>query len=154
MAILLAAGLPAAALAYPDGAPWGHAGIDGGEDCTACHFQWDAVRASEDITIEGLPARFEAGQVYVLVVRVLEPGAANGFELAATGGRFEAADTATQAEGGAAHSVESSHAWTIRWHAPEERLDTVRFWLAVNEGNGDESEFGDRIHLKDWEVPG
>ena len=59
-----------------------------------------------------------------------------------------------EAEGGAAHSVETGDSWTIRWHAPEASDEAVRFWLAVNQGNGDESEFGDRIHLKDWEVSG
>ena len=27
-------------------------------------------------------------------------------------------------------------------------------WLAVNAANGDESEFGDHIHLKNWEFAG
>lgn len=151
-AILLAAGLPAASLAYPDGPPWGHAGVDGGEDCTACHFQWDAVQASEQIVIDGLPARYEAGACYDLVVQVLDSGDTNGFELAATGGRFEAADATTQTNGGAAHSVATGDSWTVRWTAPDDPDAPVRFWLAVNAANGDDSEFGDRIHLKNWEV--
>lgn len=153
-AMLLAAGFPAAALAYPDGPPWGHSGVDGGDDCTACHFQYDAVVQSERLVLEGLPGRYEAGQTYPLTVRVVDSGETNGFELAATSGAFERGGPATAVNGAAAHSVEAGSQWQVIWHAPETAGTTVRFWLAVNAANGDESEFGDRIHLKNWEVPG
>lgn len=153
-AMLLAAGFPAASLAYPDGPPWGHAGVDGGEDCTACHFQYDAVTQSERLELDGLPARYEAGQRYELTVRVNDSGEANGFELAATCGMFEPAGPRTDVNGAAAHSVATASAWQVIWHAPETAGTPVRFWLAVNTANGDESEFGDRIHLKNWEIPG
>lgn len=153
-AALLAAGFPAAALAYPDGPPWGHAGVDGGDDCTACHFQYDAVAQSQSIAIEGLPGRYEAGQTYPLTVRVVDSGETNGFELAATAGRFERTDPNTDVNGGAVHSVETGASWQVEWHAPDETGGPVRFWLAVNAANGDESEFGDRIHLQNWEIPG
>ncbi|MEN0651565.1 MULTISPECIES: choice-of-anchor V domain-containing protein [Hyphobacterium] len=153
-AMLMAAGLPAVSLAYPDGPPWGHAGVDGGEDCTACHFQHDAVAQSQSIVIEGLPGRYEAGQTYPLTVRVVDSGETNGFELAATAGRFERIDPAAAVNGGAAHSVETGASWQVVWIAPQEIGGPVRFWLAVNIANGDESEFGDRIHLKNWEIAG
>lgn len=153
-AMLLAAGFPAASLAYPDGPPWGHAGVEGGEDCTACHFQYDAVTQSERLELDGLPARYEAGQRYELTVRVNDSGEANGFELAATCGMFEPAGPGTDVNGAAAHSVATGSAWQVIWHAPETAGTPVRFWLAVNAANGDESEFGDRIHLKNWEIPG
>ena len=153
-AVLMAVGLPAASLAYPDGPPWGHAGVDGGEDCTACHFQYDAVTQSERLVLEGLPGRYEAGERYILTIRVNDSGATNGFELAATSGAFERNDPATAVNGAAAHSVETGSAWQVIWVAPGEAGEPVRFWLAVNAANGDESEFGDRIHLKNWEIPG
>ena len=153
-AMLLAAGFPAASLAYPDGPPWGHAGVDGGEDCTACHFQYDAVSQSERLVLDGLPARYEAGQRYELTVHVNDSGETNGFELAATSGAFERIDPATAINGGAAHSVVTGRSWQVIWIAPETTGEPVRFWLAVNAANGDESEFGDHIHLKNWEIPG
>lgn len=159
LAFVAAAGIPAAALAYPEGAPWGHAGVEGGLDCTDCHFQWDAVEASETIRLDGLPARYEAGERYTLLLNLAEPGAANGFQMAATSaggaaGGFAPCDETTEANGAAVRSVETGDSWTVTWQAPETASGPVRFWIAVNAGNDDASEFGDRIHLRSFEIEG
>ena len=156
-ALLVAAGSPAAAFSYPDGAPWGHAGVDGGETCVSCHFDHDTVPDSDRITLDGLPDHYVPGQTYRLVVRLDATAPDNGFQLAASAGdhaagRFAAADTSTDAECAAVRSVSPGHTWPVDWTAPDRPGLTIRFWMAANFANGDASQFGDRIHLRSFEL--
>lgn len=155
-AILAAAGLPAAVCAYPEGAPWNHAGVEGGADCTACHFDQPVTTQSERIVVEGFPARYEAGAIYPVTIRLSEAGPVNGFQMAVSGsgetGCFTPGDASTEAEGHAVRSVEPGQVWTMNWHAPQSASGPVRVWIAVNLANGDASEFGDRIHVKQIDI--
>lgn len=144
LALLLAGG------GYPDGAPWGHAGAPDMNGCQACHWDNAVETASPRLSLEGLPARFEPGARYALTIILSGAGATNGFQLVASAGRFEPVSSTTQAEGASVRSMLSAGNWPIVWIADDSNAP-VRFWLAVNDANGDASEFGDRILLREFE---
>lgn len=144
LALLFAGGV------YPEAAPWGHAGAPGMDSCHACHWENAAEAASPRLSLDGLPPRFEPGERYALTVTLAGAGDTNGFQLVASAGRFEDITATTQANGASIRSVQSAGVWPVVWIAGDTGAP-VRFWLAVNDANGDASEFGDRILLREFE---
>lgn len=56
------------AQAHPEGAPWDNVGTFGREDCTACHFDGEAVIQSPAIRVTGLDERIEPARRYMLTL--------------------------------------------------------------------------------------
>jgi hypothetical protein len=139
-----------AGLAYPDGAPWGHAGAPEGDNCTACHWDHAAEVASPRLAIDGLPDHYAPGVRYELTVRLVDAGPVNGFQLVASEGAFASVSPTTQSQDNAVRSTAPAGAWRVDWISPAHAAP-VHFWLAVNDANGDASEFGDRILLREFE---
>lgn len=139
-----------AVLVYPDGSPWGHAGMPDGDTCASCHWDDEAEIASPRLQIDGLPAHFTPGARYELTIRLEAAGAMNGFQLAASAGEFVSVAPDTQSQAHAVRSVAPAGVWRVDWLAPASPT-RVQFWLAVNDANGDASEFGDRILLHEFE---
>jgi len=135
---------------YPDGAPWGHAGMPQTESCQTCHWDNEVETASPRLSLDGLPDRFESGGRYVLTVRLSDARRANGFQLVASSGRFAALTAETETNGASIRSTGATGEWQFVWVAGEANAP-ARFWLAVNDANGDDSEFGDRILLREFE---
>ena len=144
LALILAAG------GYPDGAPWGHAGRPQTESCQTCHWDNEVETASPRLSLDGLPDRFESGGRYVLTVRLSGASDANGFQLVANSGRFSAVSAQTETNGASIRSTVSAGAWQFVWVAGDANVP-AHFWLAVNDANGDGSELGDRILLREFE---
>jgi len=157
--------LPAAAAAFPDGAPWEAAGQEG---CVQCHFDAPAMESSEAVTVEGLPSTVTPGETYQLRVRLKgRDMAAAGFLLSARqaggeAGTFRSGGPRTEANGAKARSTEEGATpetpgaaeWTLEWRAPEARsADPVALELWANAANGDESPFGDATHRRTWQLP-
>ncbi|WP_394692326.1 choice-of-anchor V domain-containing protein [Hyphobacterium sp.] len=139
-----------ASTGYPDGAPWGHAGAPDTGTCSSCHWDGAPETDSPRLSLDGLPAQFEPGARYEISVRLSDAGAANGFQLVASAGYFASVDASTEARDHAVRSTRAAGDWPIVWIA-DEASEPVRFWLAVNDANDDMSEFGDTIHLREFE---
>ena len=155
--------VPAAVVAYPEGAPWGAADPDAAENCSTCHFDHDAKLDSASISVEGLPAKPAAGQTCELVIRFADAGAAvAGFQLLAravdgTAGTFSSEDTDIETGESGIRSTSPSNnkngvAWRITWTAPHTPGATIRFFLAVTGSNDDGSPFGDQVHFRSFSI--
>lgn len=150
----------ATAHAQPDGAPPGHTGGFGEPSCHACHFDGPLQIAVDTVRLDGMPARFKAGETYELVVTVDQPSPAAGFQLSARdsvgrqAGTLAPADDTTQVtdDGGTtyightADGIYSGGRWTVIWQAPREARQ-VLFNIAVTSANDDRSEFGDQVKI-------
>ncbi|PWE17019.1 hypothetical protein DDZ18_09955 [Marinicauda salina] len=148
----------APALAYPDGAPWGHTGASGEGTCQSCHGAQDAVRSSTRIILEGLPEAIEPGARYALTIRLDAPAEIRGFQIAATdaggadAGGFAAVDETVEADGARARSVSPASEWMLAWTAPEVAPSSLVFSVAMVAGNDDASPFGDVVHLRRFTI--
>lgn len=149
--MILTLALLLAGAGYPEGAPWGHAGAPQTRSCHTCHWDGELEAASPRLSLDGLPERFVPGERYELVVRLADASPSNGFQLAASAGTFEAVSELTEARGPSVRSNLSAGDWPIVWIAAETR-EPVTLWLAVNDANGDDSAFGDRVLLREFVI--
>ncbi len=152
---------------YADGGPPGFSGTFGENSCHACHFEADVNTLPGHASIDGVPERFVQGTTYPLTVIVQRPGmTTGGFQLTARfrdGGaqagvlavapeqaerlKVETKDTvqyANQRSAGAALASPGTARWTVLWTAPA-ASGAVRFDVAANAGNKDESAGGDYV---------
>jgi hypothetical protein len=153
---------------YPDGAPPGFSGGFKEESCHACHFSSEPNVSPGRVVVEGVPARFTAGQKYQLTVTLSRPGMKRGgFQLAA---RFEdngaqagtlapgASDVsrvgvelqggiqyANQRKDGSAVQASDVVRWTVEWTAPAGSTPVV-FHLSANAADGEGSANGDFVY--------
>jgi hypothetical protein len=169
LAIALAKGNPPGAhrTAYPDAPPPATTGGFGEPTCVACHFAMspDTLGA---LTLQGLPDSYTPGARYEVTIELARKDmAAAGFQLSARfgsgpargrqAGRFRISgegvtvtaqngvDYVHQTLAGAAPSTPGRASWRIEWTAPE-AAGPVRFHVAANAANGDESPLGDRVY--------
>ena len=151
-----------AALANPDGAPWGSAVPGAAEACVSCNFDHEPVAGSAAVALVGLPQNLAPGAVYDLVLAFSKPAPAVGFSAAsimdgAPAGTFIASMDNLEAQGAEIRSaaparVEDVAVWTMRWRAPDAVAGDVAFYIAVNASNDDQSPFGDEIHLRSFSI--
>lgn len=149
---------------YRDGPPPGFSGGFGEDTCFACHFSGEVNDGVGMVTMEGVPATYEPGRAYPLVVRLTRVEMnVGGFQLAvrmADGG--EQAGEVRPAGPGvtvvtdrdvqyAYQTLEGSTAadgvaeWSLEWIAPA-GPGPVRFDLAANAANGDDTAEGDAVY--------
>jgi hypothetical protein len=152
---------------YAEGAPPGFSGGFKEESCHACHFDAESNSAGGRVTLEGVPAKFAAGERYTLTVSVTRAGMKRaGFQLAA---RFKdsGAQAGTLAPGAgeqqrvgverqgsiqyagqkqAGSLVDADTAqWTVEWTAPDGG-GLVLFHVAANAADGNERADGDFVY--------
>jgi len=166
-ALAYAFGSPAQAL--PDQPPWDFSGGTNFADCTGCHFSSEAISASPQLRLEGLPDQIVAGEVYEFLLSLRDEDAANaGFVLRAespdpggpTVGEFKAVDGRVEPNGGAVRSTMKGSVlqspglaqWRFIWSAPANLARGVLFRIAAIAGNDDKSPFGDDVHLQEYAV--
>ena len=163
LAVAIAATTMGAAMAFPDGAPWGAADPAAPDHCANCHFDSDALSDSEALTINGLPPRAEPGGRYRLTVVLTDPDAViAGFQMIATaddgpGGSFSSDLSSVETAGSAIRSVEpvivdADARWTLEWHVPGDGRGMVVFHVAATAANHDGSPFGDQVHYRSYAV--
>lgn len=156
---------------YQDGPPVAHTGGFGEPTCHGCHFDAEPNAPGGELALSGIPSVYRPGQTYHLTVSLrygeMEAG---GFQLSARfaegdargrqAGSFHALDDRAKVTENARSGVQyaghtragirlpAGHAttWTLEWTAPFEASGPVAFHAAANAGNGDESQFGDRIY--------
>lgn len=166
LAALAAAGW--AAPPYRDGPPPGHTGGFGEPLCSECHFAASMDPHAGSLT-HRIPASFEAGKRYTLVVELEHPEmAAAGFQLAVRfaggrragvqAGRLESGGPRTAVTVDTATGVHYGHhtvpgttlsdpgkaRWRLVWIAPDTAAAVV-VHIAANAADDDASEFGDGI---------
>ena len=169
------AGGPRAPAPHADGPPLARTGGFGEVTCIECHLDLQLNALGGALLLDGVPASFTPGAVYVVTVIVEGEGMGSaGFQAAArfqegerTGspaGRLASLDgrTVVRSEGGVDyinHTVEGSQlgpgdvaSWSFEWVAPEEPSPVV-FHVTGNSANGDNSPLGDLIYTKEVVVP-
>jgi hypothetical protein len=167
-AVLAAAVRLVASHAYAEGAPPGFAGGFKEESCHACHFHAELNSGSGRVSIEGVPARFAAGQRYTLTVTLTHAGMKRaGFQLSARfkdGGaqagtlapgpaegervkveRHGGVQYAGQKLAGSSVGAADRAQWMIEWTAPD-RGGPVIFDASANAADGNESAEGDFVY--------
>jgi hypothetical protein len=158
----------AASPAYAEGAPPGFSGGFKEDSCHACHFYEQLNSDNGHLTVEGVPASFEAGQRYMLTVTLTRAGMKRaGFQLAVrfkdTGaqagtlapGAGEGERVAVQSQSGVqyAHQKKDGSSpgaadaarWTIEWIAPDGR-EPVIVHVAANAADGNDRTDGDFVY--------
>lgn len=160
--------------AFPDHPPVAHTGGFGEPTCAQCHIGRPPNAPGGTLALEGAPDAYEAGRRYRLVVALARPGmAAAGFQLAARcgdgrqAGALSPADSARvgvaenartgvryahQTGDGSQPAEPGRAAWTVEWTAPGEGCAEVRFDVAANAANGDESALGDHVYTRSLAV--
>lgn len=158
MALLIAVA-PAPLSAFPDGAPWGSADPNSSENCASCHFDGEAVYESDLISMTGWEPLVVPGDQFELVLLFQnKPYAHVGMQIVATAGSFEAKQDGLEVNGTEIRSskirggVGGWNEWRFTWNAPDKLDDTIKFYIAINESNDDQSAFGDQIHFKKLEI--
>ncbi|MEM9172697.1 MAG: choice-of-anchor V domain-containing protein [Pseudomonadota bacterium] len=159
-------GIPTKTIAYPEGAPWGAADPTSDEHCASCHWEQDAVMASERVQVTGWPDHYAAGRRYAITVRLIEiDGAISGFQALlnstdATSGRLMLPASPPPAmtpleispTGRGVRSISPQPLkdliWSFDWQAPEQPNQCISLNVAISAANGDESPFGDVIHYR------
>ena len=157
---------PVAARAYVEDPPPNRDG-GGTLTCRECHIHDEAFATTGEISLHGLPDRFEMGRSYPLMLHRSHPGMkGGGFQLSVRNtskhqsgwlsGADETIVVTSDAESGitfAQHSEEGAGfvndgkaRWPFVWTAPME-LSNVMFYAAGNASNGDDSALGDVILL-------
>ena len=153
---------------YPDAPPPATTGGFGEPTCVSCHFAATPDTLGS-LALRGLPEAYEPGRTYDLSVELARDDmAAAGFELSARfaagpargrqAGRFLAPDEHVavtpqsgveyvhQTLAGASPPTPGLARWRIEWTAPGAGAAAVRFHVAANAANGDESPLGDRVY--------
>ena len=152
-----------AAVAYPEGAPWGAANPKSEANCATCHFDNEALQNSRALVVEGLPEEVAPDTSYELIVVFENPeGVAAGFQLIvwsddSEAGTFTSAAENTEAVGSAIRSTapvikEGSVSWAFRWKAPAIITKPITFYLAATAANHDLSPLGDRVHFNSYRI--
>lgn len=163
------AAVPLSFHAYPEQLPGTYTGGFGEESCHSCHFDYPLNPGEGSLHIEGIPSSYEPGQVYTFTISINRKDLGRaGFQLSARfpdstqAGTFTfeterlaftKTDKSIQYVQHSAKGTEpndpTSNIWILKWAAPEKPQGTVIFNLAANAANGDASEFGDYIFLKE-----
>lgn len=166
MAVGIGLAMPAA-IAYPEGAPWGAADPAAADHCASCHWERTSQPQSAQITLKGLPERVKPSTRYELELTLSDADMiCSGFQVIAVAegqpaGTFiinEKQALETAALGTMVRSSKTQDAlarrvrWKFAWQAPA-RIDTpVIFLVAMSAANDDGSPFGDTIHTRRFDV--
>ncbi len=171
LTLAFALGAAAGATAYSDGPPLAHTGGFGEPTCHRCHFDHPLNADSESLRLDGLPGSYAPGARYTLTIRLADEALRRaGFQMAARfvdgpaagsqAGELLAPDTnvrvrtaasgvqyAHHSQAGSQPSTPGVASWSVVWRAPQGGENApVAIHLVANAANGDDSEFGDRVH--------
>ncbi len=156
----------------PDRLDGAFTGGFGEQTCHSCHFDYDINMDGGSLTFQGVDDVYETGKNYKITVTVrserLEVG---GFQLTS---RYKDGSQAGQFEWsgdrlmltpsisdeiqylqhsaeGTTPTSENEVSWIFTWQAPDDSRP-VKFNLAANAGNLDDSSFGDWIYVEEMVI--
>jgi hypothetical protein len=159
------------------GPPAFHTGAPGDHGTCAvsgCHNSFPLNSGTGSVQITGLPASYNPGETYNLVVTVARTGQVRGgFQLTAkkadgtrsgnlpnitgTGTKYapESPSGITQPQYRVHTSARSGASvnWNVQWVAPAAGAGAATFYVAGNSANGDGDSTGDRIYSNSYTVP-
>lgn len=155
--------------AYPEQLPGKYTGGFGEESCHSCHFDYSLNPEEGSLNTEGIPSSYDPGEMYTFTIEVSRKDLDKaGFQLTARyadstqAGSFSVESDRiefTNSTGDVQyvqHSPEGTEPnesdisiWSLKWAAPEQSKGNIIFSLAANAANGDASEFGDFIFIRE-----
>ena len=163
--------------ALRDQPPLAHTGGFGEPTCLLCHMDGELNEPGGTLLIDGLPARFQPGRRYPLVITVTHPELrAAGFELSAryASGPDSARQAGTLAVEGDRASVSTdkttrvqyahhlrpgtaalpgpSGKWTVSWTAPASASGLVILHVTANAANDNDSPMGDYVYSRSYTI--
>lgn len=156
---------------YPDRVLPAVTGGFGEVSCHSCHFDGDLNQKTGNLELKGLPEVIKSGKLYDFEVELKHPELVKaGFQLSIRtvegdqSGSFVSTNDRTLVQAGLDGKIQymnhsekgsagfkGSATWKFRWMAGE-KVGPIILNLAANAANGDDSEFGDYIYLKEWEL--
>jgi hypothetical protein len=160
------------ALAFPEGAEPGHAGLGDQPDCSGCHYLGPQPDEHSGLIFASLPKRVIAGEWVEFRLRLRDPDArVGGFQLTADAagtmvGRFEAGQDQILTEQDLRQYLGHSQPrlsradeesdgrvieWTVRWRAPDQ-AGVVTFAGAAVAADDDASALGDNAYRLESEI--
>lgn len=156
---------------YPEHIEGAFTGGFGEETCHSCHFDYDLNQEGGALEILGIPAEIQPGHSYEIEISVERDDLTKaGFQLTSRfadgsqAGVFELSDNervmltkavpdslqyVQHSPSGTMPSESSKTDWAITWQSPATIGDSIYFNVAANAANGDQSEFGDWIYIKE-----
>jgi hypothetical protein len=160
--------IKSANVTYPDHIDGPFTGGFGEESCHSCHFDYDINHPEGSLEIRGLNTSYKPGHTYefeILVSRndMLKAGfqITARFEDGSQAGCFENGNSVIftpaiegnvqylQHAPGTVTAESGIKTWKITWVAPDMNSGDIIFNIAANAANGDQSEFGDWIYVKE-----
>ncbi len=160
------------ALAFPEGAEPGHAGLGDQPDCSGCHYLGPSPGEHSGLDFDSLPERVLAGQWVEFQLRLRDPEARiGGFQLTADAdgsmaGRFDAGHDQKLTEQDLRQYLGHSQPrpsqadeasdgrvieWTVRWQAPTQ-AGMVTLAGAAVAADDDASALGDNVYRLESEI--
>ena len=171
-AVALVLGSAAAAPFFADGPPPARTGGFNETTCRECHRGNPLNDPAGSLTIDSLPASYEADRTYALTVVLVRPGMlTGGFQLAVRSNDADAQQAGTLAgvddrtalvtaaprstqylqhtRTGTGLSAADTARWTFLWRAPR-GVGPVVLHVAANAANDDNSALGDFIYTREF----
>ena len=148
------------ALAYPNGAPWGAAQPTNPENCSSCHYDFEPVADSDQVLVDGLPARIQPGEPFALRLTLTDRHArTSGFQLLVTSADDIAIDCDRERVECIVNGARSTATELLKddkavWELTLTPAGSgpVTLTIAASAANDDQSPFGDRIHYREIQI--
>lgn len=156
---------------YPEHIAGAYTGGFGEQSCHSCHFDYELNQPEGELAVSGMKDAYKADKEYTIQIKVQrEDMSRAGFQMTARfedgsqAGQFELNEEVTttpnientiaylQHAVGEVEAENGEKNWEIRWRAPDQADQPIIFNIAANAANGDASEFGDWIYVKEIEV--
>ena len=153
--------------AYPEHIAGAYTGGFGEQSCHSCHFDYDLNQPEGNLSVSGIGESFEPGKEYQIGLKVERDDLAKaGFQMTARfsdstqAGSFEIGENLTTTPNiendisyvqhgvGLVEAENGEKSWQVSWIAPDQKKPVI-INIAANAANGDASEFGDWIYLKE-----
>lgn len=157
---------------YPEHLAGPFTGGFGEETCHSCHFDYDVNWGEGSFSVSGIPETVQSKKTYEIEILIERDDLGKaGFQFSARfangtqAGRFaisennrlmftkEVPDSLQYVQ----HAIEGTepvkegmNRWQVEWESPASITDSVYFNIAANAANGDQSEFGDWIYVKEF----
>lgn len=153
---------------YPEHIAGAYTGGFGEESCHSCHFDYDLNQPEGELLVSGIGDSFKPGESHTITITVKRENLGRaGFQMTARfqdsiqAGSFELSDELTTTPNidndityvqhgvGKVKATGDEKSWKVTWITPNQTKKPVIFNLAVNAANGDASEFGDWIYVRE-----
>lgn len=138
-------------------------------NCQSCHFDYDLNKSEGKLTISGIDSVVVPSTDYLITIKVTRPDLGKaGFQMTSRypdgtqAGQFQVNEFVTFTPNTPDTSAYLQHAvgnvepnkmvktWSFIWTSPNTFIsETIIFNIAANAANGDASEFGDWIYVRE-----